>query len=128
MIDIASIVAVHGLNPRSKSEAQHAWDTWRTPAGPQGHLWLRDDLPEHIRESRIFLYQYDATAVYGKERNTFVGKANELLEAPRIKRGEGESRPIIFLCHSLGGLLVKQALIIAHNNPKYGPIKAATLV
>ncbi|SPO06474.1 uncharacterized protein DNG_09164 [Cephalotrichum gorgonifer] len=56
------IIAVHGLNPRGKSDPDHAWDTWRTPSGPNGRLWLRDDLPQHFPESRIFLYQYNATA------------------------------------------------------------------
>lgn len=42
----SSIVAVHGLNPHSKPDEQHAWDTWRKPAGPAGRLWLRDDLPK----------------------------------------------------------------------------------
>jgi hypothetical protein len=121
-----SIIAVHGLNPRSKLDVDHAWDTWRTPAGPNGRLWLRDDLPHYVPESRIFLYEYNATAVYGKDRDTFVGKANELLEAIRIERDGIESRPIVFLCHSMGGLLVKQALINAHNNPKYTPTKIAT--
>lgn len=36
------------------------------------------------------------------------------------------SRPIVLLGHSLGGQLIKQALINAHNNPKYTPIKNAT--
>jgi triacylglycerol esterase/lipase EstA (alpha/beta hydrolase family) len=53
-------------------------------------------------------------------------KANELLEGIRIKRSQCESRPIIFLAHSMGGLLVKQALINAHNNEKYTLIKDAT--
>ncbi|KAJ8133016.1 hypothetical protein O1611_g607 [Lasiodiplodia mahajangana] len=120
------IIAIHGLNPRSKSDADHAWDTWRTPAGPSGRLWLRDDLPQYVPESRIFLYEYNATAVYGKDRDTFIGKANELLEAIRVERDGVESRPIIFLCHSMGGLLVKQALINAHSNPKHTPTKRAT--
>ncbi|GAP82647.2 putative kinesin light chain 1 [Rosellinia necatrix] len=120
------IIAVHGLNPRSKPEADHAWDTWRTPSGPTGRLWLRDDLPQYTPESRIFLYEYDATAVYGTDRNTFVGKANELLEAIRIERRKIPSRPIMFLCHSMGGLLVKQALINAHNNPSHTSTKQAT--
>jgi triacylglycerol esterase/lipase EstA (alpha/beta hydrolase family) len=64
--------------------------------------------------------------VYGKDKDTFIGKANELLEAIRIERDEVESRPILLLGHSLGGLLIKQALINAHNNPKYTPIKDAT--
>lgn len=88
-------------------------------------MWLRDDLPRYIPEARIFLYEYNATAVYGKDRDTFVGKANELLEAIRIKRTD-DTRPILLLGHSMGGLLIKQALINAHINSKYTPIKDAT--
>ena len=55
-----------------------------------------------------------------------MGKANELLEAIRIEREDIESRPILFLGHSMGGLLIKQALINEHNNLKYTPIKDAT--
>jgi triacylglycerol esterase/lipase EstA (alpha/beta hydrolase family) len=123
---MSSIIAVHGLNPRSKNDRDHAWDTWRKPSGSQGRLWLRDDLPQHVPETRIFLYEYNSTAVYGKDRDTFIGKANELLEAIRIERDDMESRPILLLGHSMGGLLIKQALINAHNNPKYTPIKDAT--
>ncbi|KAF7556979.1 hypothetical protein G7Z17_g1046 [Cylindrodendrum hubeiense] len=126
LTDILSIVAVHGLNPRSKNATDHAWDTWRTPPGPTGRLWLRDDLPQHIPNSRIFLYQYNATVIYGQDRDTFVGKASELLEALRVEREDIESRPIIFLGHSMGGLLIKQALINAHENKKYASIKDAT--
>ncbi|KAK1762400.1 hypothetical protein QBC33DRAFT_623724 [Phialemonium atrogriseum] len=120
------IIAVHGLNPRSKKDADHAWDTWRTPPGPNGRLWLRDDLPKYIADSRIFLYEYNATAVYGEDHDTFSGKANELLEAIRIKRVDVETRPILLLGHSMGGLLIEQALVNAHNNPKYTSIKNAT--
>lgn len=49
-----------------------------------------------------------------------------MLEAIRIDRDGIESRPILLLGHSMGGLLIKQALINAHNNPKYTPIKDAT--
>jgi len=124
--DMTSIIAVHGLNPRNKNGHNHAWDTWRKPSGPQGRLWLRDDLPQHLPNSRIFLYEYNSTVVYGKDRDTFIGKASELLEAIRIEREDIELRPILFLGHSIGGLLIKQALINAHNNPKYTPIKDAT--
>jgi hypothetical protein len=121
-----SIIAVHGLNPRRKNDRDHAWDTWRKPSGPQGRLWLRDDLPQHLLQPRIFLYEYNSTAVFGKDRDTFIGKASELLEAITIERKDIEPRPILFLGHSIGGLLIKQALINAHNNPKYMWIKVAT--
>ncbi|KAK8065405.1 hypothetical protein PG997_012152 [Apiospora hydei] len=123
----ADIVAVHGLNPRSKGDTDHAWDTWRTPEGPAGHLWLREDLPAEVPGARILLYEYNATVVYGQDRGNFVEKASELLEAILVKRrNASETRPIIFLCHSMGGLLVEQALINAHNNPHYTSIKDAT--
>jgi len=126
LLTTATIIAVYGLNPRSKNDTDHAWDTWRTPSGPQERLWLRDDLPQYIAESRIFLYGYNSTAVYGQDRDTFIGKANELLKAIRIERDEVELRPMPLLGHSIGGLLIKQALINAHNNPKYTLVKTAT--
>lgn len=121
-----SIIAVHGLNPRSKDDATHAWDSWRTPKGKKGHLWLREDLPSIVPESRIFLYEYNATVVYGKDQGTFISKANELLEAIRIERDETNSARILFLGHSMGGILIKQALVNAFNNQLYTSIKDAT--
>jgi len=121
-----SIIAVHGLNPWNKDNEKHGWDTWRTPCGPEGRLWLKEDLPGAAPGARIFLYWYSATAVYGGDRDSFVGKANELLEAIRVERDDNDQRPILFLGHSMGGLLIKQALINAHSNPKYTPIKNAT--
>jgi triacylglycerol esterase/lipase EstA (alpha/beta hydrolase family) len=97
----------------------NAWRAGRTP------LAVRDDLPQRVSESRIFLYEYNSTAVYGKDRSTFIDKANEMLEALRTERDDVETRSILLLGHSMGGLLIKQALINAHNNPKYTPIKDA---
>ncbi|KAK0736164.1 hypothetical protein B0T21DRAFT_332435 [Apiosordaria backusii] len=120
------IFAVHGLNPRSKDISAHAWDTWRIPEGPQGRLWLQEDLPRVVPDARIFLYEYDSKAVFGKDRSTFIDKATELLETVRCERDKKDTRPILFIGHSLGGLLIKQALINAHNNPKFTEIKDVT--
>ncbi|GAW21984.1 hypothetical protein ANO14919_115150 [Xylariales sp. No.14919] len=124
-LQLSSIIAVHGLNPRSKSDSEHAWDTWQAP-GPEGRLWLRDELPHHIPHSRVLLYQYNSTAVYGKDQSTFVDKANAFLESIRLKRRGYEQRPLLLLGHSLGGLLIKQALINAFNNEKYEKVRLAT--
>jgi hypothetical protein len=48
-----------------------------------------------------------------------------LLEAIRIERDGIELRPILFLGYSIGGLLIKQALINTHYNSKYTLIKDA---
>ena len=55
-------------------------------------------------------------------------KANELLERIRTKRDDAKDRPLVLLGHSLGGLLIEQALVNAHNNQKYTHIRDATYV
>ncbi|KAF5562157.1 hypothetical protein FNAPI_3327 [Fusarium napiforme] len=120
------IIAVHGLGPPAKGEAKHAFDTWRTPSGQKGRLWLQHDLPDHIPDSRIFLYQYNTTAAYGQGHDGFHSKADNLLEAINIERRDRPDGPILLLGHSIGGLLIKQALINAHNNRGYSAIKKAT--
>ena len=53
-------------------------------------------------------------------------QANDLLERIHIKRADCEKRPIILIGHSLGGILIKQALVNAHSNTRYTPIKQAS--
>jgi hypothetical protein len=53
-------------------------------------------IPQYVFESRIFLYEYNSTAVYGKDRDTLDSKANELLEAIRIERDMRWSRGRFF--------------------------------
>lgn len=104
----------------------HALDTWRKPSGPTGRLWLRDDLAKSTPESRIFLYEYNSSYIFGGDKARFIHKADELLEELRVERKgvshhseaagsenpfnsvQDEGRPIIFLAHSLGGILVEQ--------------------
>jgi hypothetical protein len=50
--------------------------------------FLRSDLPQYVSESRIFLYKYNSSGMYGKGRDTFNGKANGLLEAIRRRASE----------------------------------------
>jgi hypothetical protein len=48
-----SIIIVYGLSPRNKSSENNAWDTWRTPLGRDGRLWLRDDLPQSVEDNSM---------------------------------------------------------------------------
>ncbi|KAI0419146.1 hypothetical protein F5X98DRAFT_335341 [Xylaria grammica] len=118
------IVAVHGLNPKGKNVKQHAWDTWRKPSGQQGRLWLRDDLSQSLPEARIFLYEFDSR-IFSHNHDTFWDAGNELLDCLRGKRRNDCRRPLILVGHSLGGLLIKQALVNAHDNKHYADIESS---
>ena len=107
----ASIVAVHGLDG-------HRTESW---TATNGIFWLRDYLPRQIPKARILTYGYDSQLMPQTSRQwthqTFLAHAEELLQdLTRLRNIPGpEIRPLIFICHSLGGLLVKKALILAHQ-------------
>lgn len=101
-----SLVAVHGLN-------ENLTDAWTDPA--TRILWLRDLLPEALNIARILTFGYnaEATAFYGSgSADRILQHAHTLvadLQADRALEGCSK-RPIVFLCHGLGGILVKKAL------------------
>ena len=105
-----SIVAVHGLNVDGVADDQHAWDTWIKPAGPSGRFWLRDDLPHHYTpQARILLYKYNSALVFGSpDKDHFVDQGNDLLQSIQNERPKDRNRPLIFIAHNLGGILVQQ--------------------
>ena len=102
------VVAVHGLQG-------DAYGTWEHD---NGSLWLRDILPAHIPFARIMAFGYDSTVAFSKSVAKLDDKALELLNRLGQKRSvstDGSSRPIVFICHGLGGIVVKKALILAHE-------------
>jgi hypothetical protein len=101
-----SIVAVHGLN-------ENLVEAWTDPA--TSILWLRDLLPKAINTARILTFGYNAYAssFYGSgSADRIQQHAQTLVADLQADRSlEGCSKcPIIFICHGLGGILVKKAL------------------
>jgi hypothetical protein len=102
-----SIVAIHDLNHSVE-------DGWKDEKS--GILWLRDLLPRSIRTARILAFEYDPSASKffggGCERAIRNHAVNLITSLQTDRELEAcERRPIIFICHGLGGLIVKQALI-----------------
>jgi len=96
------LVFVHGLTG-------HREKTW-TADGTSGGPWPRTLLPRKIPNARILTFGYDArvTDLRGVVSNNRVGNhARNLLAALATHREDDSTndRPIIFIVHSLGGLV-----------------------
>ncbi|KAF4434806.1 hypothetical protein F53441_13645 [Fusarium austroafricanum] len=111
------IIAVHGLNGK-------AFKTWTQ----DGKLWLADFLPLNIPYARIFTFGYDSRIAFTGSASRVDDHARNLLERLMAKRRHfTERRPLLFICHSLGGIVVKRALAIAHERSRrYNPITRDT--
>ncbi|KAH6879994.1 hypothetical protein B0T10DRAFT_412368 [Thelonectria olida] len=112
------IVAVHGLNGKARG-------TWTDK--PSGMLWLEDFLPEEMPEARIMTFGYDSSLTFSQSRGRIEDFARDLLNRLWMLRQSSQNRPLIFVCHSLGGIVAKKALILAHENDHhYRDILAST--
>ncbi|KAK5936655.1 hypothetical protein PMZ80_011120 [Knufia obscura] len=113
----ADIVFVHGLNGNPEK-------TW---TADNGIFWPRDLLPKHLGDARcrVLTYGYDARVsafTDGVSKDHIHHHAENLAAKLYSNRALNNAveRPIIFVVHSLGGLVTKQCLIysrsIEHQN------------
>ena len=104
------VVAVHGLEG-------NLFKTWQHEN--QG-MWLKDFLPRKFEQSKIMTFGYNSKI----RSNSVAGiqdVASALLQSLYLERNEDETslgRPIVFICHSLGGIVVKRAIALAHSRPE----------
>ncbi len=113
------IVAVHGLNGNETM-------SWTDPKSKK--LWLQDFLPADIEGARVMTFGYNAETAFKTSADIF-DYARGLLRRLVDHRQESDekTRPIVFIVHSLGGIIVKQALVLAHAEAQYRGIKDKTV-
>lgn len=108
------IILVHGLN----GEPEKTW------TAKNGVFWPSDLLPTSLRDARanILVYGYNAD-VYSKKHGStpsdnFIYMHAQTLVTSLTHYRKDEltfSNPIIWVCHSLGGILVKRALLYSND-------------
>ncbi|KXH55001.1 hypothetical protein CNYM01_03401 [Colletotrichum nymphaeae SA-01] len=117
-----SIVFIHGLKG-------HREKTWTSDNASDP--WPKALLPSEIPNARVLAYGYDAD----------VAKATDMVSVSRIRdhaatflkrltnfrdRTDSSARPIIFVCHSLGGLVCQAALARAYTREHLKEVLEAT--
>ncbi|KAI1120345.1 Alpha/Beta hydrolase protein [Nemania abortiva] len=109
---IVDLVFVHGIT----GHRDHTWSADRN-----SDPWPKLMLPSRIPEARILTFGYDASVIgfwRSISRNSIGDHSNNLLSALSSFRSNAELRPIIFIAHSLGGLVVKDALLSSRASPE----------
>jgi hypothetical protein len=103
--NIVDIVAVHGLN----GHFEKTWEA-KTLSGQKVN-WVKDFLPQQMPYARIMSFGYNSTVLFSKTAADIGTYAEQLLEDLISYRGLLMRRPIIFICHSLGGIVVKKVCV-----------------
>lgn len=89
------------------------------PALPKGATpsWARSGIRLEVPKARVLTYAHSAPVA-----GTMLKKlAYDLLNALSELRG-ALARPLFFICHSIGGLVLKLALTEASRNSKFRPL------
>jgi hypothetical protein len=74
-------------------------------------MWLRDSLPQDFKNARVLVYGYDSHINGSTSFQTLESLATSLrnhVEGMKPLSHSLHETPIIFIAHSLGGLVLKQ--------------------
>lgn len=109
-IDCVDIVALHGLNGHR--------DLTRTDR-LTGLNWLSNEncLSKDIPNARILTFGYNSKTYFSRSKSNVQDFASELIAAISTRRQTAieRKRPLVFICHSLGGLVFKQACSVSSS-------------
>jgi|UniRef100_A0A8H7K5Z3 alpha-beta hydrolase superfamily lysophospholipase len=75
-------------------------------------MWIRDELPRSVPGIRTIIYGYKSELLGSESFQTISDIALSLIH--QLKTGGwnlDSSKPIVFLAHSLGGLVLKDAIV-----------------
>ncbi|KAL8881152.1 MAG: hypothetical protein Q9198_001587 [Flavoplaca austrocitrina] len=115
------LIFVHGLG----GSAFKTW-SWNRDIDYFWPVWLSHD--PHLASSRILTFGYNATLKGPSSNLNITEFAKDLLLRMLTFSGGAVpspaigTNPIIFVAHSMGGLIIKKAFILARSDEKYSKI------
>ncbi|KAL0633622.1 hypothetical protein Q9L58_007446 [Maublancomyces gigas] len=113
LIQPCSIVAVCGLNG-------HAYGSWAGKKDVRGRrkMWLRHFLSQDLPQCRTMIYGYDSSLKpESRSIHSIPDYTDSFLEELKKARttDEEKERPIIFIGHSFGGIIIAQSIVKAKD-------------
>ncbi|KAL8671210.1 MAG: hypothetical protein Q9168_004285 [Polycauliona sp. 1 TL-2023] len=110
------IIFVHGLG----GSAVKTW-SWKRDTAQFWPAWLSDD--ERLYNTRVFTFGYNSNFRGSATNWNITDFAKDLLfHLLTFSQGDSQpigSRPVIFVAHSMGGLVVKKAYIVGKHDPEF---------
>ncbi|XP_039263679.2 protein SERAC1-like isoform X1 [Styela clava] len=116
----ADVVLIHGL----LGGAFHSWRQQESDSIAVANFtecWPETWLPRDLSNVRILSVEYDTHlsdwmphCPHEKQTRTISYRSQEILEKLKLA-GVGEKRPVIWLAHSMGGLVLKNMMLIAES-------------
>ena len=101
-----SCIVISGL-------ASHPLGSWQPKGEDSSFMWIRDTLPAAFPDVRFILYGYDTALQGSRSFQTIIDLARTLIGGLEANGwASPTAKPIIFLAHSLGGVLLKQLLVV----------------
>lgn len=93
------------------------------PSEPDACFWPRDLLPQMVKNARVVTYGYDSSTWKGwfvpQSQSQVYDHATKFLSVLERLRSEetggNPTRPLIFVAHSLGGIVVKEVLRMSES-------------
>ena len=111
---VADIIFVHGLKPGPGNQKDFAFSTWgaKDENSEFWGKWLREDLDAHDDGTlpvTTWVLEYDSASSewFGHAMPIYQRAINVLDRLNGLNIG---NKPIIFICHSMGGLVAKEVL------------------
>lgn len=105
------VVFIHGLNG-------HAYDTWTNKDEEMWPKWLF----EEFEDIAVWTIGYDATSsAWKKDTMSMSERGKNLIAELHANKNLG-NKPLFFIVHSMGGLILKYILELSHQQLKYNYI------
>jgi hypothetical protein len=115
----AEIVFIHGLQLAQDDLTNAYWKAWLVRDGTEDECWPMTWLPKKFPNAQILSLSYDASLL----RTSTTGMMDPYLLGETLvqsmtfqESGIGQNGcHVVFVCHSLGGLIAKQIVVTGHH-------------